>query len=380
MGPLPELADDFAHTADADVAAFGDAAAHDLDAAAQQTARDAAADVRLDRSAAGPGALQRFTSSFRSWASRISGSGRASLATETRTAVDKAASSEATNLSKSASDVKGEADAFAGKSSEDKLTDAENTAASQGWSTTDYLAGIAGITIVSLGLASWTSTNGARLNINDITIVNATTVRVDYDVASVGAGGLNSNFALRVGDYISFDQPTPTVPDLSEDQQVVGVEGDHTFYIQPNPMLQTAGGFGLTPAGTPAAPAGTPGYSGAPIGSAFWHQATVHSTMANQLTGQIKDGIQVLGVAVGGVASAAAGAASTVITTLTPAGAELLGAAAGAADAALHAVSPAVGGAFCDLLPIACNSTLWWSLLALCICLAIIGVVLKLKK
>jgi hypothetical protein len=340
-------------------------------------------------------------SSFSNWASRLRGGFTRGEATA---ASNKAASMEAENLSKSASAVRAEAQEIRTASSADKLTKASAKAEAKGISNTTYLVGIAGFTLVVLALASWSSTDGARLNINRITIINTTNgplVKVEYDVASAGEGGLESNFGLRVGDYIEFDQPTPTVPNLSGDQQVVAVEGDHTFYIKPDPMLQTAGGMGIqsasptpspragTPSGspTPSPVAGTPSGSsmaGAPFGSSFWHGATVHSSFSNQLTGQLTDGIHILGASAGAVtaevATAVAASTTVLITTLTPAGVQVIGAAANAAGSAFHAVSPAIGGAFCDIVPFLCNSTIWWSLLVLCICIFVIGIVLKLKK
>jgi len=371
-----------------------------LPSAAKTDLQTIAADARQARSLAGPGALNRLKNAFSGMVARIQGVGGSAFASETRAAVDKAASLEAEGLSKSSSTVRAEAQDLRAASSEDKLTKASTKAEEKGISTTTYLAGIAGITLVSLSLASWMSTDGARLNINKISIINTTAgpiVKVDYDVASVNGGGLMSNFGLRVGDYIEFDQPTPTVPGLSGDQQVLAVEGDHTFYIKPDPMLQTAGGIGIisgVPSPSPVsgapsgnamagAPYGSPA-ADSPYGSSYWHQATVHSSFTNQLTGQLKDGVSIIGAAAGATAGAvvgaAANAAATAITAMTPAGTKLIGAAANAAGSAFHAVSPAIGGAFCDVVPFLCDSTILWSLLALCICIIFIGIALKLKK
>jgi hypothetical protein len=337
---------------------------------------------------------------FGGMVSRIRGAGGSTVAAETRAAANKAASLEAEGLSKSAGTVRAEAQELRTASSSEKLTKASAKAEAKGISSTTYLAGIAGITLVSLSLASWMSTDGARLNINKMSIINTTNgpiVKVEYDVASVNDGGLMSNFGLRVGDYVEFDQPTPTVPNLSGDQQVVAVEGDHVFYIKPSPMLQTAGGIGIisgvpspspvsgAPSGSPmaGAPYGSPA-ADSPYGSSFWHQATVHSSFTNQMTGQLGDGISVIGAALGttaaAVAGAAANAAAITINALTPAGTQIIGAAANAAGSAFHAVSPALGGVFCDIVPFLCNSTIWWSLLVLCICIFVIGIALKLKK
>jgi hypothetical protein len=371
-----------------------------LDDLAKAEMRAAAADARLGRSLAGPNAITRMKNAFGGMVSRIRGAGGSTVAAETRAAANKAASLEAEGLSKSAGTVRAEAQELRTASSSEKLTKASAKAEAKGISSTTYLAGIAGITLVSLSLASWMSTDGARLNINKMSIINTTNgpiVKVEYDVASVNDGGLMSNFGLRVGDYVEFDQPTPTVPNLSGDQQVVAVEGDHVFYIKPSPMLQTAGGIGIisgvpspspvsgAPSGSPmaGAPYGSPA-ADSPYGSSFWHQATVHSSFTNQMTGQLGDGISVIGAALGttaaAVAGAAANAAAITINALTPAGTQIIGAAANAAGSAFHAVSPALGGVFCDIVPFLCNSTIWWSLLVLCICIFVIGIALKLKK
>ena len=349
-------------------------AAESMDAEAQAAARAAA--VRQSRSVAGAGAIGRMKNMFSSWSTRIRGGlGRSEIAA----ASDKAASMEADSLSRSSTSVRAEADELRTASSGDKLTKATQKAEAQGISTSTYVAGIAGITLVSLSLASWISTDGARLNINDITIVNTTSgpiVKVQYDVASVNAGGLMSNFGLRVGDYVEFDQPTQTVPNLTGDQQVVAVEGDHTFYIKPTPPLVTAGGVGISPASVTGTPSGV---SGAPIGSSYWHGATVHSSFTNQLTGQMSDGISILGAALGTGLAVVVTSAATVITGLTPAGVELLGSVANAAGGAFHALTPALGGAFCDIVPFACNSTLWWSVGGICLCLIIVAIIMKMK-
>ena len=377
MGIGPDL--NSAFRADTSAASIGlRDAAGTMDAEAQAAARAAA--VRQSRSVAGAGAIDRMKNMFSSWSTRIRGGlGRS----EITVASDKAASMEADSLSRSSTSVRAEADELRTASSGDKLTKATQKAEAQGISTSTYVAGIAGITLVALSLASWISTDGARLNINDITIVNTTSgpiVKVQYDVASVNAGGLMSNFGLRVGDYVEFDQPTQTVPNLTGDQQVLAVEGDHTFYIKPTPPLVTAGGVGISPASVTGTPSGV---SGAPIGSSYWHGATVHSSFTNQLTGQLTDGISLLGAALGAtvaaVATAGADAAATVITDLTPAGVQLLGSVANAAGGAFHALTPALGGAFCDIVPFACNSTLWWSVGGICLCLIIVAIIMKVK-
>ena len=361
---------------------------------AEAVADMARQDARLADSAAGGGAVTRQAGHLADTAAAFHND-PAALRNSTNNATNKAASSKATNLTKSADDVKGDAAAFRGKSSGDKLADANARAASQGWSTTDKLAALTGITVISLGLASFVSTDGARLNISDIVIINSTQVRVDYDVASVGAGGLVSNFSLRVGDYVTFDQPTPTVPNLSGDQQVIAVAGDHTFYISPSPMLQTSGGLGvsaMSPSGV-YLPVGAPAGSstGAPIGSSFWHGATVHSTMSNQLTGTLVDGINIVGAAASAAVIAATPALVTVTTDvadaaaaaaagLTPAAVSLVSSAANVAAGAVHALTPALENTICDIFPLVCNATLWWSVGGICACLIVIAIILKLKR
>ena len=377
MGIGPDLDSAFRADTSAEAAALRDAAGS-MDAEAQAAARAAA--VRQSRSVAGAGAIDRMKNMFSSWSTQI----RTSMSgSEIAAASDKAVSMEADSLSRSSTSVRAEADELRTASSGDKLTNATQKAEAQGISTSTYVVGIAGITLVSLSLASWMSTDGARLNINDITIVNTTNgpiVKVQYDVASVNAGGLMSNFGLRVGDYVEFDQPTQTVPNLTGDQQVLAVEGDHTFYINPTPPLVTAGGVGPSPASVTGTPSGV---SGAPIGSSYWNGATVHSSFTNQLTGQLTDGISILGTALGAtvaaVATAGADAAATVITALTPAGISLINTAANAAGGAFHALTPALGGAFCDVVPFACNSTLWWSVGGICLCLIIVAIIMKVK-
>jgi len=376
--------------------------AHDALPAAEDAARASSSQTaslvrglqKDSRSLAGGGVFNRMRGAFSNWGSRLSGSGARTFGDEAERGATIAKTSRDGDLTKSADEVR--TDSANVKNMDDPIGEGNARAGNMrdangnGWSRTDFIAGVAGVTLITFALASFLATDGARLNINDIVIVDGGLVRVDYNVASAGDGGLISNFVLRVGDYVTFDQPTPTSPDLSGEQQVVQTEGDNTFYIRPSPALQTAGGLGVTPASV----IGSPAYS-APIGSSYWHQATVSSSYTGQLGGQLTDAVQF-------AASAAAAVVVTTITTLTPgvvtlagdaanlaagvaaavtpAGINLLTTAANAAAAAVHALTPAVDNTLCDIFPLFCNSTLWWIVGGICACLIIVAIILKFKK
>ena len=345
------------------------------------------------RSLAGDGVFARMRGTLSDWGSRLRGTGAHTFGDEAERGAGIASASRDRDLTKSAQDVR--TDSQNVRNMDDPLAEGNaragnmTDASGRGWSRTDFIAGVAGVTLITFALASFIATDGARLNINDIIVLNGGLVRVDYDVVSSGDGGLISNFVLRVGDYVTFDQPTPTSPNLTGEQQVVQTEGDHTFYIRPNPALQTAGGLGVTPASV----VGSPAYS-APIGSSYWHQATVSSSFTGQLGGQVTDAVQFLGSAASAVlvttvnaltpglvtvATTAANTAANLAAAVTPAGISLIGDAANAAGGAFHALTPALGGAFCDVVPFACNSTLWWSVGGICLCLIIVAIIMKVK-
>lgn len=345
------------------------------------------------RSLAGPGVFGRLRSTLGEWRSRVNTSGPQALAAETERGSSIASVSRDKDLARTPSEVRAESQSI--KNADDRIGAAGNKAeelkdaAGRGWSKTDFLVGVAGVTLISLALDSFLASDGAILNINDIVILNNGIVRVDYDVAETPEDTLQSSFVLRPGDYVTFDVPSPTSPQLSGEQKVIQTDGDHTFYIRPNPPLQTAGGLGVTQESV----IGSPAY-GAPIGSTFWHRARVSSAFSSQFTGVITDTIQIAGGAAGTVitttintvtptlVSAAATAANTVANlaaAVTPAGLSLVNTGANLAGGTIHALTPALRNTFCDIIPLACNSTLWWAVGGIFLFIICIAIIMKMK-
>jgi hypothetical protein len=229
------------------------------------------------------------------------------------------------------------------------------------------------------------------------TTSGSTVIQVTYNVASVPPGGLNTMFSLNTGDYITFTQNpyTLTNPAITTDQQIIGISGDHTFFISA-PAGMTAGNVGtsfLSPAGSYLPLTGTPSVWGAaaPYGDSYWGQAIVKQSPKVAFTATLTDTINILGSAavavinaatpaIAAVAGDAANAAAATLNALTPALVSVTNTAANTAAGLVHALTPAIDNTLCDIFPLFCNSTLWWIVGGICACLIIVAIVLKFRK
>ena len=295
---------------------------------------------------------------------------------------------EGENLAKNSGQVKSDASEFRGLNDVGKTARAEQQIVSKGISKTTMFLGVSGVVLVSLGLASMSETDNALIDITDIEYYNSQNLKVTFNVAN-GSGG--PNFALRPGNTISFEGAriaTLTHPSLGDDdKQVTRILDDHSFLIHIDNLPDLLGTVHGTLSSTPS-PSGSGGVAvsgpASPRGSSYWGQARVHSDFMSQFTGATGDGLALI-----------AGAASDIIAAATPGVASALGNAAGLAgdtlDAMLHALTPAglnaldtLSGAgkhaFCEIFPIACNSTLWWVLGGICIFIVIVMIAMKLKR
>lgn len=308
------------------------------------------------------------------------------VAAMTRT-TNKTTSLEAENLGRSASKVKNDADAFRGLGSAGRNTEAAAQVASKGISKTTLFLGVSGAVLISLSISSFMSTDNAVINITNIDYYDANNLKVTFDVAN-GSGG--PNFAIRPGNTISFEgtrMATITHPSIgNSDAQVTRILGDHDFLIGVSNLPDLLGTeHGLISSSSPSGIAVSGPAS--PTGSTYWGQARVHSDFMSQFTGSLGDTVALVAGGAGDVLAATVSAAAPGVATA------LNAAATGAADtldALVHALTPAglnvldtVGGAgktlFCDIVPFACNSILWWSLGGVCIFIIIVMIVMKLK-
>ena len=337
--------------------------------------RDAAATARIarsGRSAASAGSVARNVSALRSQAEAFEGDvGAMAASAERGGAVSSAARTE--NLSKSSSEIKSSSRTTGELSSAGKQAEAEAKAASKGWTTTEKLAGVGGVVLISFAIASYVATNGAIIDITSMAMNSPTTAIVHYNVHS-GSGG--PSFALRPGDLLTFSAAGPSYPDLAtEDKKIVDVQGNHVVIIEV-PQGQTLGGIGYV-APTPSSSSSSSPSPAAPTGSAYWGQATVTSSMESQLGGAVGDATDI-------AATAAAAGLDSAITSLAPGVAAAAQAALNAAtpvlDAGLDAGGKLLDKGFCAIVPFLCNTTMLWVIGGICLALVILGLVLKFKK
>jgi len=215
-----------------------------------------------------------------------------------------------------------------------RVTKQSETLSKYGITSGKVFAGVSATVLASLALARLDATDGVKVSITDITILDASKVKITYSSPS-------SNFNPCVNDTFTFYPPpnpdaTPTTPNLSigGDKTVIQVIDDHTIIIQ---AVLTRAGNSVYPSPAPSPSSGSP--APAPSPAISWGKMTCHSDYENQLAGSI-------GEAVAFVAGAAAGAIVETTNALTPAAAQVLGAAAGGAATVLaagaNAAAPAV--------------------------------------
>lgn len=245
-----------------------------------------------------------------------------------------------------------------------RVTKQSDTLSKYGITPTKVFAGISATVLASLALARLDATDGVKVSITDITIIDANNVKITY--TSPGR-----NFNPCVNDTFTFYPPpnpdaTPTTPDLSigGDKTVVQVIDGHTIVVRAS---LTQAGNSRYPAPAPAPASNSPAPAPAPAPAISWGKMTCHSDYENQLAGSI-------GEAVAFVAGAAAAAIVETGTALTPAAAQVLGAAAGGAAAVLSAgataLTPLANDLFGPILDFFGNFK-WW-ILACCIILCLL--------
>jgi hypothetical protein len=247
-----------------------------------------------------------------------------------------------------------------------RVTKQSDTLSKYGITPTTVFAGITATVLASLALARLDATDGVKVSITDITIIDANNVKITYTPSG-------SNFNPCVNDTFTFYPPpnpdaTPTTPDLSigGDKTVVQVIDGHTIVIRAS-LTQAGNNRYPAPAPAPASASNSPAPAPAPAPAISWGKMTCHSDYENQLAASI-------GEAVAFVAGTAAAAIVETGTALTPAAAQVLGAAAGGAAAVLsagaNALTPLANDIFGPVLDFFGNFK-WW-ILACCIILCLL--------
>jgi hypothetical protein len=245
-----------------------------------------------------------------------------------------------------------------------RVTKQSDTLSKYGITSGKVFAGISATVLASLALARLDATDGVKVSITDITIMDANNVKITYTPAG-------RNFNPCVNDTFTFYPPpnpdaTPTTPDLSigGDKTIVQVIDGHTIVVRAS---LTQAGNSRYPAPAPAPAPNSPAPAPAPAPAISWGKMTCHSDYENQLAASI-------GEAVAFVAGAAAAAIVETGTALTPAAAQVLGAAAGGAAAVLSAgataLTPLANDLFGPILEFFGNFK-WW-ILACCIILCLL--------
>lgn len=238
----------------------------------------------------------------------------------------------------------------------------DSVLARYGITPTKVFAGVSATVLASLALARLDATDGVKVSITDIKILDADKVQIKYTPS-------DSNFSPCINDTFTFYPPpnpdaTPTSPDLSigGDKTVIQVIDDNTIVIRAS---LTRAGNSVYPSPAPApSPSGSPAPAPTPTPAISWGKMTCHSDYENQLA-------QGIGEAVAFAAGTAATAIVQTVGALTPAAAQVLGAAAGGAATVLAAGANAVAPAVNDLLaPIKDFFMKFkWIILAICIIL-----------
>lgn len=226
---------------------------------------------------------------------------------------------------------------------------------------TKVFAGVSATVLASLALARLDATDGVKVSITDIKILDADKVQITYTPAG-------RNFSPCINDTFTFYPPpnpdaTPTTPDLSigGDKTVIQVVDDHTIVIRAS---LTRAGTSIYPSPAPSPSSNSPASAPAPAPAISWGKMTCHSDYDNQLA-------QGIGEAVAFAAGTAAQALVQTVGALTPAAAQVLGAAAGGAATVLGATANALAPAVNNLLaPIKdFFAKFKWIILAICIIL-----------
>lgn len=218
----------------------------------------------------------------------------------------KAASKAQTNKAASAAESKA-----AINSSENAVsTVAKEIEVKTGLTATDKLFGLTILAFSVYVLASFFATDGTEISINKITIIDSSTVEVEYDPPS------KVGFNLCEGDEVTFKDGAAdfTIPRLSGAKNITEIVNSTTFRISAS--LTSAGGVPYPPP-PPAAPGASPSPVGSPVpsqpptGSAYWGKATVTSTIASQFADSVGDTIGAVAHAAGrGVAAGLGGVAT----------------------------------------------------------------------
>jgi hypothetical protein len=230
-----------------------------------------------------------------------------------------------------------------------------------GLSTGAILSGVALTAYCVYSLVLFEATNGKTITITNVTQLDSGHVQVSYNPP-------NSTFMLRVNDTLDFSGcigSDCTVPPLGNGERVDQLIDNQNFVIAKSVTYPQA--YTSTPAGSPI-PAASPGST--------WGTAVVHSSFSNQVIGAVADTTSAALGAAGAAADVALNTAADVANTA-------INAAAPVASNLINTGANLAGGAFCDIVPFLCNSTIWWILAIVCLVIILGGgafMVLSKKK
>jgi hypothetical protein len=200
------------------------------------------------------------------------------------------------------------------------------------------LAGLGISAFCAYSIATFYATDGKTINITNVKILNSSNVQITYNPPN------STGFSLQVNDTLDFSGAASgcTVPALGTGVQVIQVIDNHNCVVAD--ALTSAGGVtGYSPSSA-GSPVPTPSCSN-------WGSAVVHSSLANQFIGSVTN-------TSAAVCNAAAGVANSVINAAAPVASNLINTGSGLAK-----------DAFCDTVPFLCNSTNWWILGGICLCI-----------
>jgi len=186
------------------------------------------------------------------------------------------------------------------------------------------------------GLVTFYGTDGATINITNMTKLTSTSIQISYTLGSKPPGVPATNpFCLRVGDSLLFSGGSTgfTIPSITGlSLPIIAIPGGGSCVVQTPNAITSVGG-------------GSTSFSGT------WGTAVVSSTFSSQFAGSVGD------------------VGDAIITAATDVATDLISSSAVVVNAAVDAGE----NVFCHTVPFLCDSTvLWGAGITCCICIILI--------